>query len=291
MQTFFDYLGNELELPTAKVKIPPVFTSVLSTEIVLTCPVVGDVQACCANGNMIYYADITNKTINRYDVLNDTLTSVSQPTIDHGNGMTYCDLDNCIYVATANSKDLLKINADTLALVDTLHPWHEDPSTESTTWAYTSVCYNRSTKEFYFKCGASIFHIYDSDFNYLRRITLENHPADSTGQSIETDGSCIYFVWCEGTSYYTDNRQHIYVYTLDGKFLKDVKPMCSEAESLAYNGYGDYYISCCRGSSNNGIIRKVVNPFGMDLPTTNGTYVLKATVSNGYISYAWTAET
>lgn len=287
----YDYQGTKIinDLSTGKVKVPPVFPNIVSSELVYTAVVVGDVQSCCANGNKVYYADITNETINRYDVDTGTLTSASQPTIGHANGMTYCPEDNCIYVATETTKNILKINADTLALVDTISVWHSDPQ-YSTDWNYTAIAYNRNLGVFYLK-SAKVFHIYDYNFNYLDRLGLENFPESATTQSIETDGTFIYLCWLEGTSYYTDSKQHIYIYTLDGKFLKDVKPYASELESIAYNGYGDYYMSFCKSESGYGVIRKIVNPSSVDLPTTNGTYLLKVTINNGVVTYSWVAET
>lgn len=281
----YDYLGNSIESATANVKVPQIFNAVLNTELVYTATVTGDLQSCCANGRYVYYADITNKTINRYDTISGTLTSQSQPTIGHANGMTYCPRDNCIYVATETTTNILKINADTLVLEDTIPVWHSDPQ-YSTDWKYTAISYNRNLDVFYLK-SAKIFHVYDYNLNYIDRMELENFPENATTQSIETDGTFIYLCWLEGTSYYTASAQHINIYTLDGKFLKDVKPYFGEIESIAYNGYGDYYLSFCKGASNYGIIRKVFNPLSADTPTANGTYSLKATVSNGIASFSW----
>lgn len=286
--TLYDYQGNPLETGTAKVKVPQIFNGILNSELVYTAQVAGDLQSCCANGRYVYYADITNNTINRYDTVGETLTSVSQPTIGHANGMTYCPKDNCIYVATETTRNFLKINADTLSLVDTFPVWHSDPQ-YSTDWNYTAVSYNRNLGLFYTK-SAKVFHIYDYNFNYLDRLELENFPENATTQSIETDGTFIYLCWLEGTSYYTASKQHINIYTLNGKFLKSVMPYFGELESLAYNGYGEYYMSFCKGSSNYGVIRKVVSPLSADTPTTAGTYLLKATVDDGIASFEWVAE-
>lgn len=280
----YDINGNALAgFQKARAKVPPLFEPVLSTEIVYTCAVKGDVQSCCANGNVIYYADITNKTINAYNVLTGTLSSNSMPTLGHANGMTYCDEDNCVYLDTQSSPGkLLKINGDTLELVDTIN----------NEFSHSSVAWNRATREFYAKQGGSegIVRVCDYNWNVLKTFTLSNIP-NGTNQSIETDGTFLYFTWCEGTSYYVDNKQHIYAYTLDGVFLRDILPMCSELESLAYNGYGDYYISNCRGASNYGILRKVIPYSDIAAPTANGTYALKAVVSNGYVAYSWGALT
>lgn len=284
----YDYLGNPVITDggaNGEVKIPPPFNSTISSEVVYTATVNGNVQSCCANGKYVWYADITNQTINRYDTIAQELTSASLPTIGHANGMTYCPKDNCVYIATETTRNILKVNADTLALVESIPVWHEDPLYQ-TDWNYTAIAYNRNKDVFYLK-STKVFHTYDYNFNYLSRMELENFPENDTTQSIETDGSFIYLCWLEGTSYYVDSAQHINIYTLDGKFLKDVKPYASEIESLAYNGYGDYYMSFCRGASSKGVIRKVVNPLSMDLPSANGTYSLKATISSGSASFVW----
>ena len=77
------------------------------------------------------------------------------------------------------------------------------------------------------------------------------------------------------------------MYTLDGTFLKDVKPMCSEIESVAYNGYGEYFVITANGSSGYGKINRVIPYDSIDAPTTDGTYNLTATVASGKITYSW----
>lgn len=268
-------------ISTSKIKVPSVFNSVLSVENVYTSAVAGDVQSGCANGNMVYFANITTNMIYAYNVLTQTLASASLSGLGHANGMTYCDKDNCIYIDTMNSSQgtILKIKADTLSLQDTIT--HSD--------LHSSIAWNRSTQEFYAKQSNGNIIVYDHEWNKLRTFTLSSIPS-GTNQSIETDGTFIYFAWLEDTSYYVDNKQHIYVYTLDGTFLKDIKPMCSEIESLAYNGYGDYFIITAHGASGYGKINKVISYANVDVPAADGTYVLKATVSNGAITYAWIAE-
>ena len=268
-------------LSTSKIKVPAIFDSVLSTENIYTCAVTGDVQSGCANGNVVWFANITNNTLYKYDIGTQALTSGSISGMGHANGMTYCDADNCIYIDTmnANQGTILKVNADTLSLVDTIT--HTD--------LHSSIAWNRSTQEFYAKQSNGNIIVYDHAWNKIRTFTLSNIPS-GTNQSIETDGTFLYFAWLEGTSYYVDNKQHIYVYTLDGTFLKDIKPMCSEIESLAYNGYGDYYIITAHGSSGYGKLNKVIPYANVDVPATDGTYVLKATVNSGAITYEWVAE-
>ena len=275
----YDINGNEMlpTLPKVKAKVPPMFNSVLSTEQVYTCIPVGQVQSACANGNIIYYADITNKTINAYNVQTQELTSESLSSIGHGNGMTYCDEDNCVYIDVMDEYGtFVKVNADTLAYVGTFH----------TDEIHSSVAWNRATREFFTKKADGTIYVYDYEWNLLRQFMLGVIP-EGTNQAIETDGTFLYFCWLEGTSYQVDNKQHINIYTLDGVFLKDVKPMCSEIESLCYNGYGDYYISNNKGSSGHAVLRKLVQYSAVDPPTSNGTYSLKATVNNGYITYGW----
>ena len=280
MQKLYKYNGETLRTPLPLIKIPHTFNAVLSTETVYTCEVAGDVQACCANGNIVYYADVTNKTINAYNVLTDTLTSKSLSSIGHANGMAYCDLDNCVYIDVMSNGQILKVDGDSLELVSTI----------TTSEIHYSVTWNRATREFYAYSGSTAIYVYDYDWTKLYDITLSTVPS-GTHQAISTDGSFIYFVWLEGTSYYTNSAQHIYIYEMDGTLYKDVKPMCAEAEALAYNGYGDYYISICRGSSGYGKIEKVIPYTDVDVPTTNGTYVLKATVASGKITYEWVADT
>ena len=223
-------------------------------------------------------------TINKYDVLNDTLTSGSIPTIGHANGMTYCDVDGCVYVDTMTNNVILKIDGSTLSLLKSITVTYDNVTHYGVSW-------NRSAKEFYVRTGTALVQVFDHDFNYLRDITLSEWPSTGTRQTVETDGTFLYLTWCEGTSYYTDSAQHIYIYTLDGEFLKDVKPYCAELETLVYNGYGDYYISICRSSSGYGQIRKVTNPLSADVPSTNGTYMLKATVTNNKATYTWESVT
>lgn len=285
----YDYLGNPIAVDgssAGEVKIPPPFNSAISSEVVYTAAVAGDVQSCCAHGRYVYYADITNKTVNRYDVIDGTLLTVSQSAIGHANGMAYCDVDNCIYIATETTRNILKLNADTLSLLDTIPLWHEDPLYPDGNWNYTAIAWNGNTKEFYLK-SADIFHVYSYDIQYLKRMPLENFPTGNTTQSIETDGSFIYLAWLEGSAYYQDAKQHLYIYTLDGKFLKDCKPYASEFESLAYDGYGGYYMSFCRGAAGYGVIRKIVEINTVDAPAQNGTYALMATVSSGAVTYTW----
>lgn len=293
MALLYDYQGNPVvnDLPTGKVRVPQPFNDVVSSEEVYVCQSSEDVQGCAANGNIVYYANIANNTINKYDIRTETLTSVSQPTIGHGNGATYCDKDHCVYVVSGTSRNILKIDGDTLALVDTVTPWHSDPLYPGdTSWNYTGIAWNRNLQVFYLK-SADIFHIYDYDFNYLGRLTLENFPTNVTNQAMGTDGIFIYYIFCEETSYNVDAKQHMYVYDLDGNFIKDVKPYIAEFEDLDYNGCGEYYISINQGSLGRGAIRKLTNPLSAIVPTTNGTYTLKATVSNSRATYSWESVT
>lgn len=277
----YDVNGVEVTVgkySTGKIKIPPVFASVLSTEVIYTSQVVGDVQSGCANANVLWFANITNGKVYRYDISSQALTSATVSGMGHANGMTYCDKDNCIYIDTMNSSvgTILKVGADDLVLKNTI----------THSQLHSSIAWNRSTQEFYAKQSQGTVLVFDYNWNHLRTITLSNIPT-GTNQSIETDGSFLYFSWLEGTSYYVDDKQHIYVYTLDGTFLKDVKPMCSEIESVAYNGYGDYFVITAKGSSGYGKINKIISHDNIDVPTANGTYTLTATVASGKITYSW----
>lgn len=187
--------------------------------------------------NAVYWSDITlNSTLQKFDLeTGELILSVTDHCYGKPHDMTYCPLDNMIYIIDSQSYEtccVYVVNADTLQYVREFTLGEELAEKINGFAGMAAIDYNAKRQKFIFQerqYENQVFAIYDKDMKFEKTLridssifmpVLENLPHHAI-QGMSTDDKFIY------TTYYGINagdvsENYIYAWDWHGNFVFSV---------------------------------------------------------------------
>lgn len=207
-------------------------------------------EGACTDGTYIYWMRANNfetYELCKYNLSTGEFTAVSytgEVSLGHGNDMTYDPETGYIYIVPMEAGKILVFDTN----------WNYiETITTALSLSWNQIAYSRTTGTFFVSANVNRIYEYDKEFTTAKQIILDTYPTLSTylvSQGMEIDGRYIYCLYNIKSSSTTTTSNIIYVYDLNGYFIKTIAvAVAAEAESICNTWQNDMMYLFCNNSS------------------------------------------